>query len=748
MSVLLALLYTNIAQTSYSEDGKILTYVTDSSPYLRISAKCEIIQDYCFKQLNSLISFSFEYNPNLITIGYQSFYECMNLSSINLSPCTRLIKISGYAFYGCENVSEILLPKGLVTIEHNVFSSNKLLTTIIIPASLEKLGGSTFNVCLKLANVIIEEGSKLTSLESAVFWGINITSFQIPEKVTKVNGIALDDKIGNLTIHPNNAHLKLENGMILSADKSILFYVCDKTSEIFTIPNYVSILGDSCLYGSNIASISFPSSVTTIGSNCFSNSKLITITIPKNIKRIEACAFFSCDYLINVKFSEPLDYIGGQAFDYCKKLELFIFPDSPMIVNAIFITMNSLKASMSFTCKCFFAYYAIKRNTNVSVSYLGQSNLIMDTNALVMDSEQTYIYEFWGCNFKSLVIPKSVTKIKTKAFENSDIPYINLTTDSLLNEIENYAFRNCSKLVLLNFSSNRLKTIGIESFKDCISLTSVSFASPNLVVKKNAFENCKSLVDLNSISDIPDYLFRGCQSLRNINILDNSIFIGYKSFENCYSLESIRIPSSIRTISEYSFMNCNRLSSIKISEINNLEKISNNSFSGCSSLQSISNFESAKYKCIDNTLYYKNETGEYLMYHAINSLDRTLFINCKVICSYSFNKCNNINNISITSDSVSLIEKYAFNNCKNLNYINFPNSVETVESFAFNECPSIRCPLIIENKSVEYIKMIIESGISPRLLVKCHVVHGSNKLNALRSICNTSARLFWKHMGK
>lgn len=56
--------YKDIDQSCYSDDGKTLNKVTDQSPYLRISAKCETIGYECFCELKSLIGFSFEENPN------------------------------------------------------------------------------------------------------------------------------------------------------------------------------------------------------------------------------------------------------------------------------------------------------------------------------------------------------------------------------------------------------------------------------------------------------------------------------------------------------------------------------------------------------------------------------------------------------------------------------------------------------------------------------------------------------------
>ena len=301
------LLFKDIDQNCYSNDGKTLIKVNDTSPNLRISAKCEIKQDRCFINLYSLISFSFQENPNLKTIGEYCFAYCYNLTIINLSSCSKLIKISHCAFYYCRNVTEILLPKGLLEIQYWDFEFIDLVTSVIIPASVKNIGEDAFAFCHKLENVTFEESSNLTSLEKSVFGATNITSFQIPEKVTKISGQAFDNyKFTNITIHPKNKYLIIENNAIFSTNKSNLFYFFNRSFETYEIPDYVATLGDYLFYYTKIKSITLPnsitsigeycfycsqisaiafSSLTTIGSYCFTYSKLIYVVIPESVKK-------------------------------------------------------------------------------------------------------------------------------------------------------------------------------------------------------------------------------------------------------------------------------------------------------------------------------------------------------------------------------------------------------------------------------------------------------------------------------
>ncbi|EAX97753.1 Leucine Rich Repeat family protein [Trichomonas vaginalis G3] len=726
MITFLLLTYKDIDKNCYSSDGKNLTKVNDTSHDLRISSTCEIIQDKCFFRLDTLVSFSFEENPNLTTIGSYSFQECRYLTIINLSSCTKLTKISSYAFSRCGSVTQILLPEGLLEIGNNAFQGNYQVTSINIPASVKIIGRQAFSGCDKLQNVTFEEGSNLTSLEDKVFTQAAITSFQIPEKVSKIHGEAFSDgKLTNILVHPSSNYLTVKDYVIYSKNKSIVFFICNKTGY------------------------EIPDTVTTIREECFYFSSIKTIIVPANVKRIEGTAFFGCNNLINVTFLGPIDYFGMQAFDFCRNLELIIFPNSTMTVGgSSFVTNSMPKVSLSFTCKTLFSSISIRRNTNVSISYLNKPNLIITPYCLIMDFNQTVIYEYWGYDSGNIEIPKNVTKIEDKAFENSKILYFNFTEDSQITYIGKDAFRNCSNLISFRYSFPKLQTLGMSSFKDCINLENFTFSSPTLIIMTNAFENCIKLKNVNNILNIPNYCFYGCTKLVEVTIREGSESIGYKSFENCSSLLCIKIPQSFKIISKYSFLHCKKLKSIIFSETNSLDSFSINSISECKSLTNISNFSSDKYRCIDNTLYYKNNTKWELIFHLSESKDKELNINCSVICSYSFNSSNNIEKINIESDSVSVIEDHSFNKCLNLKYINFPLSVSDVEIDAFHDCKSIRCPLIIENTSTDYLKMIVSSGIPRRLMVSCHIAHVSKNYLNHKYLRYPSTHLFWKHLTK
>ncbi|EAY21278.1 surface antigen BspA-like [Trichomonas vaginalis G3] len=396
MTVILALFYKDINSSCYSSDGKTLQEVTDPSPYLRISAKCEIIQVNCFYNLSSLKSFSFEDNTNLTTIGENSFYLCLNLTLINLSSCKKLTKISSYAFYDCDQVTEVFLPKRVLEIGSYAFYDDVRITRILIPASVERINKGAFSTT-DLRDLEFEEGSNLTSIEANAFEQTKFTSFEIPESVTKVSGIAFNYReLPTITIHRKNKHLVIESNKLFSSNKSILFLFLNRNLNSYVIPESVTVLGEYSFYMNEITSITLHNSVTTLKDYCFYFcSNLITLTIPESVKYIGEGAFTSCTSLINVTFLGQVDQLGLYICSDCRALELIIFPNSPTIFDAFYLISSDIQnVRMAFTHKTLFSYVSIQTNVNISVSYLDNPNLIITTNLLVMNYDQTILYEF------------------------------------------------------------------------------------------------------------------------------------------------------------------------------------------------------------------------------------------------------------------------------------------------------------------------------------------------------------------
>lgn len=149
---------------------------------------------------------------------------------------------------------------------------------------------------------------------------------------------------------------------------------------------------------------------------------------------------------------------------------------------------------------------AFQANSNVIVS---RGYLEADTTSVIVDN---HLFRLSNNQFPNVVA------IDKDAFKNND-KLFEILLGSLLNEIRESAFENCSKLkgVKIDSSDNEAGNLLIQhhAFKDCKELDSVVIHSAkNLIIEKEAFLGCGALktvvFDCAGGVTIADDAFKGC----------------------------------------------------------------------------------------------------------------------------------------------------------------------------------------------------------------------------------------------
>ncbi len=180
---------------------------------------------------------------------------------------------------------------------------------------------------------------------------------------------------------------------------------------------------------------------------------------------------------------------------------------------------------------------------------------------------------------KSVIFPTTLTTLKTNAFDGCNgLEKIDLS-NTQIEAIGNYSFRNCSNLAEVK-APNILKSIGAASFENCKNLLKIDLSKTQVTyIGQYAFSYCKNLkeailpenltgldsfafwhcekmekVNLGRITSVRPYCFQYCTSLKNIEIPDSVTYIAERSFQCCSSLEKLIIPSSVTSIDFEAFM--------------------------------------------------------------------------------------------------------------------------------------------------------------------------------------------------
>jgi len=196
------------------------------------------------------------------------------------------------------------------------------------------------------------------------------------------------------------------------------------------------------------------------------------------------------------------------------------------------------------------------------------------------------------------------------AYTNATGEIISYTTNDNTVTITGFAGINASLDVPGTIDG--MPVIGLESselFDSPTNLENVTLPNSIINIGDNIFSGCQSLTNIiipNGITNIGDYAFAYCQSLSNIIIPDHVLSIGEAAFTDsglvnlvigtnvikietsafieCQNLQNVTIPGRVVCIGSYAFANCS-LTNLIIGT--NVSNIGDDAFESCSSLSSI-----------------------------------------------------------------------------------------------------------------------------------------------------------------
>ena len=373
--------------------GENSTYLLYDSGTLVISGSGEITRSYFSRnqEIKMVIV-----NEGISSIGDFTFYNCRNLTSINLpsgikdigvttfSGCSSMTSIEvdntneyyssvegvlynkditnlvicpegkdkitipdsvtsigAYAFENCSSLTEITLSSGITIIGDLAFAYCTSLSSIIIPETVTKIGGGAFYGCTSLSSITIP--TSVTEIDWDAFRGCtSLRSITIPTSVTNIEKDAFTGTKW-LEDRQNESPYVVVNNMLIDVEKA---------GNNLVIPEGVTSI--CCEIPSTVESIIIPETFTEIGSYAFSScTSLRDITIPESVTYIDDGTFCYCTSLRSITIPTSVTYIGRDAFYGCTSLRSMTIPETVTKIGK-----NAFAGCDNLTIYCYSGSYA------------------------------------------------------------------------------------------------------------------------------------------------------------------------------------------------------------------------------------------------------------------------------------------------------------------------------------------------------------------------------------------------------
>ena len=731
---------------------KIIAFPAGRKGHFVVNKNVEVIGFGAFEN-SMLSSVTFEEGINLLTIGYRAFFGAENLTEITIP--SSVVSIDYYAFARCANLTDIIFAEDnrISGIYEGAFYGCIRLHNIVLPDSIMEISDYTFYGCTALKTLPISETSEIKAIYSYAmaytglrgefvipvtlidigdyaFQGTSLTGVIIPDDnawdlLIGIGAFADCENIEEITVPFIGASFENTNitwfGYVFGAGsyRANAAYVPDSLKKVH-ISDGISFVGNGAFYGlETIEEIDVPASVSLLDYDSFVGTKARytlknKISIKNNVIPISfyntSCSFFGEGIIGDVVFAEGLTDIGAWAFYGCNSLTNIVLPDG----------VTSIESRAFEGCSALTSVVIPDSVTLIAdEAFQGCSSLM----SVVLNDGVTDIGRgaFQGCSsLRSIVIPASVTSIRDTAFYDC----INLN-DVYISDIAKWC-----EISFGDYKAHPL-TYAKNLYLNGSLVTELVIPDSVTNIGDKAFFGCNSLTSVvipDSVTSIGEYAFSGCNSLANIVIPDSVTSIGGRAFYECGSLTSIAIPKNVTSIEYGTFGFCRSLTSIVIPD--GVNSIGGSAFQGCSGLMSIvipDGVTSIEYGTFEGCSSLKS----IVIPDSVTSIDGHAFWGCSSLTNIvipngmtsiedeTFSHCKSLTNIVIP-DSVTSIGAWAFQGCSGLTSIVIPENVTSIGDRAFGECYDLCCvynnsniPLTLgsdDNGCVAYYANIIVSA--------------------------------------
>lgn len=451
--------------------------------------------------------------------------------------------------YLSTNASDVVIPdtfngEPVTVVDSYCFMKCKIIESVVIPASIEKVEVEAFINCKNLKkvtflnkNTVVDKTAftRCNNLEEIDFFVYKILS---PDQLCKI-------------LAP-----KIPFWDTLCKDEQDAIVFCFKRKPNLRKAFYLS---DNPVFVSFILSLEFKLEIDDFDQHIqrnieLENTQITALYLDKKnstFTKQEIEEFNEYRDLVEIGFSVPDKKMFKQKW-HAKFTTDFLGNDETIITG-----YNGKNTSEILTSDTIKAY-------NITEIGCGKQSYFPLTNFVIEDGVTTIMaYAFYFSSLVYITLPSTLTLIDSSGFQRS----LSLKRMEIPNSVYRIGYRTFEECTSLEevILSEKLTNITPYCFAHCTSLKSVII--PDLVVKigKYSFQDCTALEEVvfgKSVEFIEHHAFSECHNLKKIVFSENLSSISLEVFAECSSLEEIVFPKSLKRIDSSAFIGCNRLKKV------------------------------------------------------------------------------------------------------------------------------------------------------------------------------------------
>ena len=627
-------------------------------------------------------------------------------------------------------ITSLTLPASVEKIGDEAFQDCEQLQTITFLGSIKEIGGSTFSGCHSLNRVTIPEGLKKISA-SAFSSCTGLRSVTIPKSVTMIERGAFEACDALLDVYYAGSKTDWEQILIVGGDNNSLWNAAihyDGSTTVL-VPDVV-VLGEAKANAEGVV-VAWEKATNAVWYKVYRkdavNTRWTVIATVRNTSYTDSDVEEGATYTYTVRGVASDGKTLSPDYDTTGvSVKVDAEPENLGRGNCGAGGVNDSSVRWILTSDGTMTISGTGAMAMWEAEEYPWLELRDQIRSVVIRTGVTTVgsYAFSDCNnLETVEFPNTLMTIGEGAFMNSHLRDV-VIPDSV-RTIESNAFAGCGMMSRLSLGSG-LTTIGDFAFEWCSPSVRISEDNRAFVMEDGALFNAGKTKLIRFFSDwvtsytIPTGVkeigagaFEGSWNLKTITIPDGVQSIRTRAFAQLWKLERLTIPASVTEIAVDAFLFI--VCPITVAADNTAY---------CSQNDALYS------KNKDTLLYAAGATGAFNIPNTVVTIEENAFADStissvtipnsvKTIGSWAFSGCVNLRTVTLPA-SVTEIGEGVFGGCTNLTSVRIPASVKTIQKWAFEGCEALT-DVYYDGSEADWKKIVIyEDGNEPLLKAKLH----------------------------